>query len=414
VSVYRRLSGGPWQVEVEWRGWPRIRESSGSTVKARAIAMERTLYALKAAGRRDLLGLLADGRLSLCELHDDYMSNPAALEQRLARLESPALGALVDRWLAWLESPGALSRRRRPYSAQTVTRYRNSWQCLFAALPRGRDSQLRELTQGCVADYRAERKRAGAGAATCNRDLAALAAFLTWCEKDGIPVTRPEMTREKEPSGRERWLSADEITALKAEVPPEWWPFFGLLIYTGLRLGEAQGLLWGDVRLTERRITVQDRTRSLKTTASARDVPIPEPLAELLATHRVRYPGGPADPVFLAPFNDYGRTRRLFQRACLGAGLHDGGRNESGKPKPNATVHDLRHTFGVHSARAGVPIARLQKLMGHESPVMTLRYLRHAPESYFAEDAAKIAASVSGAQDREAHAALARATMKGA
>jgi integrase len=78
------------------------------------------------------------------------------------------------------------------------------------------------------------------------------------------------------------------------------------------------------------------------------------------------------------------------------------------------TIHDLRHTFGVHSARAGVPIARLQKLLGHASAIMTMRYLRHAPESFFAEDAAKIAASVSGAQDREAEAqsALARQDLK--
>lgn len=93
-----------------------------------------------------------------------------------------------------------------------------------------------------------------------------------------------------------------------------------------------------------------------------------------------------------------------MQRATLAAGLHDGSRNPTGLPKPNVTIHDLRHTFGVHSARAGVPIARLQKLMGHASAVMTLRYVRHAPESYSAEDAAKIAASMSGVHDRDAQA----------
>ena len=35
---------------------------------------------------------------------------------------------------------------------------------------------------------------------------------------------------------------------------------------------------------------------------------------------------------------------------------------------------------------------------------MTMRYARHAPEAYFAEDAAKIGASLSGAVDREADA----------
>ena len=98
----------------------------------------------------------------------------------------------------------------------------------------------------------------------------------------------------------------------KAPLPVTWWPFFGLLVYTGLRWGEAAGLVWGDVRLAERRITVTDRGRRLKTSSSNRDVPIPEPLAQLLAAHRTRYPGGPADPAFPAPFDDYRRARRAF------------------------------------------------------------------------------------------------------
>ena len=34
--------------------------------------MSRTLYALRSAGRRDLLGLLADGKVTLPELHEAY------------------------------------------------------------------------------------------------------------------------------------------------------------------------------------------------------------------------------------------------------------------------------------------------------------------------------------------------------
>ena len=157
-----------------------------------------------------------------------------------------------------------------------------------------------------------------------------------------------------------------------------------------------------------------DRVRRLKNLASNRDVPIPEPLAPLLAAHRTRYPGGPADPAFPAPFDDYRRARRTFRVAALEAQLHDGGRNPSGVPRPNVTIHDLRHTFGVHCAQAGVPIVRLQKLLGHASPHMTLRYMKHAPESYFAEGAAKVAASISGKRNREAEAqaALARGSVR--
>jgi integrase len=413
-GLFRRRPGGPWHVEVEWRGFPRLRLSTGTTNKSRALAMMRTLHALRDAGRRDILGLLSgsDGdrkrtaKLRLQDVHDDFLRDPASLSRHLAKAQNPELGPLVDRWLAWLESPAALSAKtKRPFAPRTIERYGQSWQRFFALLPQGRQAKLDDLTEGFLSSFRVDRKKAGAAPATVNRDLCALSAFWSWCAaKEGLVVKRVEVPKEEEPHGRERWLSADEIAALKNALPAEWWPFFALLIYTGLRYGEAAGLPWGDVRLAERRITISSRARRLKTKASNRDVPIPEPLAQLLAEHRVRFPGGPADPVFPPPFDTHQRARAVYRRACLAAQLHDGGRNPSGIPAPNCTIHDLRHTFGVHCAQAGVPIVRLQKLLGHATPAMTLRYMRHAPESYFAEDAAKVAASLSGARNREAEA----------
>jgi hypothetical protein len=43
MAVYRRTPGGPYHVEVEWRGYPRLRLSTGTRRKARADTMERTL-----------------------------------------------------------------------------------------------------------------------------------------------------------------------------------------------------------------------------------------------------------------------------------------------------------------------------------------------------------------------------------
>jgi integrase len=95
--------------------------------------------------------------------------------------------------------------------------------------------------------------------------------------------------------------------------------------------------------------------------------------------------------VFPYPFT-YGQAQRVFNRACYAAELHE------------VRVHDLRHTFAVHAIQSGLPLPRLQKLLGHATPAMTMRYARHAPEAYFVEDAARIAASLSGATDREAEA----------
>src|SRR5437867_2799875 len=365
--------------------------STGTDSKTRAGAMERTLESLRDAGRFDVLRLLAGGKVRLADVHEDYQRDPAALQQRVAKVASPILGLLVDEWLKWLESPGALSSNtRRPFSARTAYRYRESWQRLFRILAKGRDATLADITKGFIAEFREARRREGTAGSTINRDLCALSAFRRWCaEERELAIPALKLPREREPAGRERWLSAEELRDLECATPREWWPLFATLAFTGLRIGEAQGLRRADLRLAERRITVSERLRQLKTAGSVRDVPVPEPLARVLAEHLTRYPGGPADPLFPPPFSDYRTARRVFARACRVASLHD------------ATVHDLRHTFAVHAAQSGVPIPRIQKLLGHATVAMAMRYMKHAPEAYFVEDAARVAGSLTGARDRE-------------
>lgn len=404
MSIYKRPESSRYVVEIRWRGVPRMKLSTGTSSKTRAGAMERTLQALRDAGRFDVLRLLADGKLRLADVHEDYLHDPAALQHRLAAAASPALGPLLDQWFTWLDDPASLSpKTRRPYAPKTTQRYKVSWTRLLTLLPRGCETVLSDFTKGFLADFRVQRRREGASGATINRDLCAVSAFLTWCEQErGVGVVRPAIPRERESAGRERWLDASELAQLEAALPHPWWPLFAILAYTGLRVGEAQGLCWSDVRLSEQLISVHDRRRRLKTSASARVVPIPLPLARVLAEHRTRYPGGPADPVFPHPFGSYQLAQRVFQRACREAPLHD------------VRIHDLRHTFGVHCAQAGIPVVRIQRLLGHSTPAMTLRYMMHAPENYFGEDAARVGASLSGATDREAgaQAELARQGLK--
>ena len=392
MSVYKRPESSRYVIEIRWQGLPRLKLSTGSSSKKLAEAMQRTLYALKDAGRLDVLRLLAGRKLRLADVHEDFVRDPAALRHRTAAAASPTLGPLLDEWLRWLKDPATLSpKTRRPYALKTTQRYGVSWTALLNLLPRGRDAVLADVTKGFLADFRAQRRREGAGGATINRDLCAVGAFLTWCEHEReIGVHRPAPPRERESAGRERWLDATELRQLEAALPRSWWPLFATLAYTGLRVGEAQGLCWSGIRLSDQVITVLDRGRRLKTSASARVVPIAVPLARLLAEHRTRYPGGPADQVFPHPFGSYQLAQRTFQRACRKAGLHD------------VRIHDLRHTFGVHCAQAGIPIVRIQRLLGHSTPLMALRYMKHAPENYFAADAARVAASLSGAVDREA------------
>src|SRR6478736_3526504 len=47
----------------------------------------------------------------------------------------------------------------------------------------------------------------------------------------------------------------------------------------------------------------------------------------------------------------------------------------------NLHFHDLRHTFATRMVQAGIDLYKVQRLLGHKSPLMTQRYAHHYPES---------------------------------
>jgi integrase len=240
--------------------------------------------------------------------------------------------------------------------------------------------------------------------------MVALQSFRRWAQvvkELTVPVV--DVPRQRESLGRERWLDAAELSQFQAAVPSEWWPLFGLLVFTGLRIGEAQGLTWSDVRLAERVIHVRGPSRGnavskrrLKNESSDRDVPVSETIACEIARLGATIPAGSSDPVFPGDLGDYHCAYRVFKRVGRAAKLND------------LRIHDLRHTFAMHWLLAGLPLVRLQKILGHATPAMTLRYMRHIPDQFFAQDAAKVAASLTGVESREAtaRAELARDSLK--
>jgi len=54
---------------------------------------------------------------------------------------------------------------------------------------------------------------------------------------------------------------------------------------------------------------------------------------------------------------------------------------------PPLCVHDLRRTFGTRCAVAGMPLPQLQKIMGHASAEMTMRYYVHVQEAELRSEA---------------------------
>ena len=90
----------------------------------------------------------------------------------------------------------------------------------------------------------------------------------------------------------------------------------------------------------------------MKSGNAVRDLPISATLLVPLAAHLARVSPGPAELVFPGEMQRYDAVRRAWRAACKEAGI------------VGATIHDARHTFAVHAAMSGVPIVRLQKLLG--------------------------------------------------
>jgi integrase len=62
-------------------------------------------------------------------------------------------------------------------------------------------------------------------------------------------------------------------------------------------------------------------------------------------------------------------AQKLFERAKAAAGIEKIG-----------GIHALRHAYATHQLEAGLPVHRLQRVLGHGHLQATLRYLHWVPE----------------------------------
>ena len=137
---------------------------------------------------------------------------------------------------------------------------------------------------------------------------------------------------------------------------PEYGGIVRVLLDTGMRCGELFGLSWEDIQ--DNLIVLSDTKNS-----SPRSIPMTEEVSRIINSHQ--FDGGPFK------WTNYDRTRRLFDRVREQLGWSD---------DPQATLHACRHTFISNLVQEGVPIAMVQRLAGHKTIQMTMRYTHLAPK----------------------------------
>ena len=183
-----------------------------------------------------------------------------------------------------------------------------------------------------------------------------------------------------------------------------------LMLFAGLRRGEALALRWEDIDIDTNVIHVRQGVHfeisapiigAPKTPAAVRDIPIFPPLrAAILAQY------GPQPSVFVCVGADHKPlTQPAWERGLEGFlnamtnmlngedAIQPGRRSDRDKAprrKFSFRAHDLRHTFASMLYDAGVDVKTAQKLLGHADAVMTLKIYTHLSEAKKTDSVSKM------------------------
>jgi integrase len=193
--------------------------------------------------------------------------------------------------------------------------------------------------------------------ATVNRELSCIKHMFRKAVEWGYLGADPFKTVRKfrEPPGRIRYLTQDEIDRLLVCCSRHVRPMVIMALNTGMRIGEILSLQWNDIDLKTGVIAVRHSKNN-----ESRMVPINDALHEALMALE---PGMGDSHVFThlngEPYHFiYDGFRAALKRARI----------------DNFRFHDLRHTFASHLVMQGVDIRTVGQLLGHKTIAMTMRY----------------------------------------
>lgn len=204
------------------------------------------------------------------------------------------------------------------------------------------------------------------GPASVNRYFALLnhiysVAIRDWSWADLNPVSKMRPLRE--PKGRERSLTDDELKTIMAGLARHDRADFRLIVklalITGARRGNCETLEWQHVDLDARTVSFPDTKNNKPHVA-----PITEELCDELKEYRratgvLTGPVFPSKPGSARPSVD---VKQVWRRFAADVGLKD------------LRFHDLRHAVGSHLAKQNVSLHMIAKLLGHRSLESTKRY----------------------------------------
>jgi integrase len=174
---------------------------------------------------------------------------------------------------------------------------------------------------------------------------------------------------------------------LNAALETEYYSLFYLMVYTGLRRGEALGTRWCDVNLDKATLTVRQTLQQLKngdlifkkpkSKKSRRQIALTPSSVIALWDHRIKQnhdrqilgkPLLPTDLVFSNPDGNPfrpGSITRVFKDIACSLSLYD------------ISLHSLRHAHATILLKQGIHPKIVQERLGHSSISTTLDVYSH-------------------------------------
>jgi len=245
--------------------------------------------------------------------------------------------------------------------------------------------QLAAIEPRDVKRFAATLAERGLGPSSVRNALAPVRALLATAFEEGLIRSNPaaglRLTQRVDTEEEQtKALSEDELRRFldtlsedpKQKGWDEWRLFFEFLAQTGLRIGEAIALSWGDVNFGRRRIQVRRRLYrkrfdAPKSRYGRRAVPLTEGMARAL--WRLRSTSPDEAPVFPSKAGGHLDPENVRNRVLKPAGGHAG--------LPWIGFHTFRHTCATVLFRNGLNAKQVQMWLGHHSPAFTLATYVH-------------------------------------
>lgn len=262
----------------------------------------------------------------------------------------------------------------RNLAPRTRVEYRNDIEGLVAFLQQANVYRVGEIRVSNIDGYLAHLEGQGMSGATRKRKAITFRAFLAFLYRHGH--ISHDISRQVIPPYSEvvvpRILMQGEYQRLLQACAhnPRDTALITLLLQTGIRLSELIRLTMADIEMSENGDSGAVRVAGTGR-RKGRIIPLNSKVCQALRVYFQQRTGDPNAALFInrsgKPMGERGVQKRIMRYFRLAQIL-------------GASVHSLRHTFGVHHVAKGTSLKNLQEVMGHHDIRTTETYVPLAQE----------------------------------